>query len=205
MTDTSGITVERVKSTDRERAIDTIVLAFEADPLIRWLFSTPQEYLEEFPPFVERYAGAAFDADGAYHVHDFAGVALWEPPGTSSAEGRAAEFLSERLEEAAFVDLGTAFEQVNRSYPDDRRWHLPFVGVDPFHQGSGYGSRLLEHVLTRCDQENVVATLESTNPRNLSLYARHGFELCETIQIGDVPPIYPMVRTPRSHEDTTSR
>lgn len=205
MTDTSGSAVERVESTDRERAIDTIVLAFEADPLIRWLFSTPQAYLEDFPPFVERYAGAAFDADGASHVRDFAGVALWEPPGVTSEGGATAEFLSERLEEAAFVDLVTAFERASRSYPDERRWHLPFVGVDPIHQGSGYGSMLLEHVLTRCDQENAVATLESTNPRNLSLYVRHRFELCETVQVGGVPPIYPMVRTPQSHDARSSR
>jgi hypothetical protein len=38
--------------------------------------------------------------------------------------------------------------------------------------------------------------LESTNPRNLSLYKRHGFEPIGTIQQGSSPPLYPMLRLP---------
>jgi len=30
----------------------------------------------------------------------------------------------------------------------------------------------------------------------VSLYPRHGFEVIGTIQVGDAPPIFPMVRQP---------
>ena len=41
------------------------------------------------------------------------------------------------------------------------------------------------------------AYLESSNPKNMSLYERHGFESMGRIQIGDSPPAHPMIREPR--------
>jgi hypothetical protein len=43
----------------------------------------------------------------------------------------------------------------------------------------------------------VPAYLESTNPRNVSFYRRHGFEVLGTIQVGSSPPLIPMLRPPR--------
>ena len=39
-----------------------------------------------------------------------------------------------------------------------------------------------------------LACLESSNPKNIPLYERHGFELLGTIQVGASPPIFPMLR-----------
>jgi hypothetical protein len=36
-----------------------------------------------------------------------------------------------------------------------------------------------------------------TNPRNISLYRRHGFDVLGTIQAGSSPPLVPMLRQPR--------
>ncbi len=36
--------------------------------------------------------------------------------------------------------------------------------------------------------------LEPSNPRNLSIYERHGFETLDEIGIGDCPVITPMLR-----------
>jgi hypothetical protein len=43
----------------------------------------------------------------------------------------------------------------------------------------------------------MAAYLESTNPRNVSLYQRHGFEALGTIQKGSSPPLIPMLRKAR--------
>jgi ribosomal protein S18 acetylase RimI-like enzyme len=71
------------------------------------------------------------------------------------------------------------------------------MGVDPFHQGKGFGSALMQHALTPCDRDRKLAYLESTNPKNIPLYERHGFELLGTIQVGTSPPLFPMLRKPR--------
>jgi hypothetical protein len=55
----------------------------------------------------------------------------------------------------------------------------------------------MKHAPLPCDRNHTLAYLESSNPRNLSLYLRHGFEITETIQVGSSPPLFPMVRKPR--------
>ena len=52
--------------------------------------------------------------------------------------------------------------------------------ADPSAPAYGYGSMLMKDVLAQCDREKKLAYLESSNPRNLSLYIRHGFELIGT-------------------------
>jgi ribosomal protein S18 acetylase RimI-like enzyme len=59
-----------------------------------------------------------------------------------------------------------------------------------------HGSALMRHALSVCEREGKAAYLESTNPRNISLYVRFGFEIVGTIQIGSSPPIFPMLREP---------
>ena len=74
---------------------------------------------------------------------------------------------------------------------------LPLIGVDPVQQGRGQGGALLRHALERCDREGMPAYLESSNPRNVPLYERHGFESIGRIQAGSSPTVIPMLRRAR--------
>jgi ribosomal protein S18 acetylase RimI-like enzyme len=51
--------------------------------------------------------------------------------------------------------------------------------------------------LQRCDREHLPAYLESSNPANIGLYQRHGFEITGTIQAESSPPVTPMLRAAR--------
>jgi ribosomal protein S18 acetylase RimI-like enzyme len=88
-------------------------------------------------------------------------------------------------------------KQMGDHHPTGPHWYLPMIGVDPGCQGKGYGSALMQHALTRCDQENKLAYLETSNTRNIDLYKRYGFGLLSTIQIGSAPSVFPMLRQPR--------
>lgn len=181
---------------DVARIVDTIVLAFASDPSWRWNYPTPHEYLQHFPEFVRIYGGEAFDHGTAYYVGDVAGAALWLPPGVHPDEdaliGLFRDTLSEeRQEEAWFV-----LEQLESYHPDEPFWHLPLIGVEPTRQRRGYGTALMEHALAACDRDDTVAYLESSNPRNIPLYARHGFEILGMIQVDSMPPLVPMLREP---------
>lgn len=90
--------------------------------------------------------------------------------------------------------LFAVFEQMGRYHPDEPHWYLPLIGVDPAQQGRGYGSALLAHALRLCDEDGTPAYLESSNPRNIPLYQRNGFEVLGTIEAGNFPPITPMLR-----------
>jgi ribosomal protein S18 acetylase RimI-like enzyme len=86
---------------------------------------------------------------------------------------------------------------MEKFHPDEPCWHLAFLAVDPAQQGKGLGSRILEHSLEACDKDRKIAYLESTNPANLSLYKRHGFELVGEMQSGSSPLMFPMMREPK--------
>ena len=94
-------------------------------------------------------------------------------------------------------DVFVVLEQMGRYHPNEPHWYLPLMGVDPIQQGKGFGSALMQHALIPCDRDGGLAYLESTNPKNIPLYERHGFELMGTIQAGTSPPLVPMLRKPR--------
>jgi ribosomal protein S18 acetylase RimI-like enzyme len=89
------------------------------------------------------------------------------------------------------------FEQMAGYHPHEPHWYLPLIGVDPAHQAKGIGDALMAYALERCDRDKVPAYLESSNPRNVPFYQRHGFEPIGAIQAGTSPTLVPMLRKPR--------
>lgn len=178
--------------------VDTLVLAFGSDPLMRWLFPTPHEYVQYFPEFVERYGGEAFAEGTAYHVDDFSGAAIWLAPEATPDEDEFVDFMLDVLPEEKQAEAWSTFEAIEEYQPDEPFWYLPFIGVEPTRRRDGCGSALMEYALERCDRSGHVAYLESANPTNLSLYLRYDFELLGVIQSGSMPPMFPMVREPQS-------
>jgi ribosomal protein S18 acetylase RimI-like enzyme len=184
-------------ASDAAPAIAVVVLAFSADPAARWTWPDPQQYLRHFPSFVQAFGGKAFAHGSAYCVDGYAGVALWLPPEIHPDEDALITLLQRTMPEPIHKDGFAVFEEMGRYHPKEPHWYLPLVGVDPFHQGKGYGSALLQHALIPCDRDKKLAYLESTNPKNIPLYERHGFAVLGTIQVGTSPPIFPMLRKPR--------
>ena len=181
---------------DRARVVDVIVLAFVRDPVTRWAFPDPHQYLEFFPEFVNAFGGRAFDHGSAHYADQFAGGALWLPPGVHPDED-GLERMLERVMGERLVDASAMFEQMSSYHPAEPHWYLPLIGVDPLKQGSGCGAALLRHALEEVDRGRRTAYLESTNPANIPLYQRHGFEVMGTIQVKDAPPLFPMIRRAR--------
>jgi ribosomal protein S18 acetylase RimI-like enzyme len=180
-----------------ERSINTIVLGFCADPIMRWLYPEPQDYLRRFPVLAQLYGGGAYDQGSAYHVEGYLGSALWLPPGIHPDGDGLVSLFEESLEKAVLEDAFSLLDQMERFHPDEPCWHLALIAVDPAQQGKGLGSTLLEHSLEACDKDGRSAYLESTNPANLSLYKRHGFKQIGEMQAGASPKMFPMIREPQ--------
>ena len=182
---------------DAASATDAIVLGFCADPILRWMFPEPRDYLSTFPELMRLFGGRAFEHGSAYHIEGFAGAALWLPPGIHPDEDGLVALFEERFSGAFLEEIFSLFEQMDGFQPAGEFWHLAFIAVDPAQRGRGLGSDLLRDTLKSCDSDNKLAYLESTNPANLSLYRRHGFELIGNIQAGSSPPMFPMIREPQ--------
>lgn len=182
---------------DRESiALATLTLAFIEDPANRWCWRNPDSYLASFPAFVRALGGRAFAHQSAFEIANTAGAALWLPPGIEPNELALMSVIETTVPLSVRAELNSIIEQMGRCHPAEPHWYLPFVGIDPLHQGRGLGALLLRRVLQRCDAEQVPAYLESTNVRNVPFYERLGFRAVGRIQAGTSPVIVPMLREP---------
>ena len=179
-------------------AIDCLVAAFIADPLTRFAWPSSHAYLTGMPRVSGGFGGAAFEAGSAYLSGDLCGAALWLPPGVHPDGESVEQGFRETAEPAHLDDLLGTFEKMDEWHPEEPHWYLPLIGVDPHARGRGLGGALMAHATARADADGLPAYLESSNPRNISLYERHGFEVMGEIRVGAAPVVTPMFRKPRS-------
>jgi len=187
----------RSVSTEIDNAMSTVMLAFSADPVARWVWPDPADYTRYFPEFIRAFAGRSFLNGTAIITPDNAGAALWLPPEVSSDEEALVELIERSVSDEIKRDLFPVMEGMAAFHPDEPHWYLPMIGVDPGKQNRGTGSALLAYSLLQCDADGLPAYLESSNPRNISLYERFGFEQIGTIRHGDSAPLFPMLRKAR--------
>jgi Acetyltransferases len=189
--------VSVMAAADEDPAVATIVLAFAADPMTRWTWPHAHQYLAAMPRLVPAFGGRAFSSGSAFGTDDYAGAALWLPPGVHPDEEGLGAVVESTVAPSLVAEIAAIFEQMAQYHPNEPHWYLPLIGVDPAHQGEGHGDALMAYALAQCDRDHVPAYLESSNPRNMSLYRRHGFEPLGAIQVGSSPTLVPMLRRPR--------
>ena len=186
-----------VQDADRQRAVDVLVTAFAADPVIRWFYPEAHGYLTHFPSFLTAFGGKAFDADTVWSLGEFSAVALWFPPHVEPDGDAVVAVITETVAPELHADLFAVLAEMDTAHPRFPHWYLPWFGVDAARQGMGLGGELMRHCLLKIDEGHLPAYLESPNPRNLSFYERHGFEVTGSSQAGACPPVYSMLRAAR--------
>jgi len=192
------ITIKSASEAEQHAVIGVVTAAFLTDPVARWVYPEAHQYFAVGDRFTRAFAGNAFSNWSAYYIEGYAGAALWLPPGIHSDEDALVAVLKSTIAKHRQENAFTLFEQMGNYHPEEPHWYLPQIAVDPVYQGREYGSALIKGALAVCDRDKKLAYLESSNPRNLSLYIRHGFEVVGTIRVGDSPPVFPMLRKPRA-------
>ena len=152
---------------------------------------------DRFPESLQAFGGVAFDQGGVWRLGDFAAVALWLPPGIEPGGDATVALFQATVDSRKFTDLLGVLGQMEDAHPAMPHWTLPWFGVDCALQGRGLGSRLMTPCLEIVDLDHLPAYLDSSNPRNVPFYERHGFEGTGRRQAGDSPPIISMLRGPR--------
>lgn len=184
----------------------SLALAFETDPLIRFLFG-------DRPPRPNRFSERFFLREGARHlrhghvytVEGGGAGAYWDPPGhwrtPASHILRSAPLLLRGMGRRALPALRglTRIEAAHATHPP--HWYLAVLGTEPDCQGRGLGSALLAPVLARCDEDGTGAYLESSKEANIPFYERHGFEVVGRVEFPGGPPVWPMWRDPRPPDE----
>lgn len=181
--------VRRMRAEDLEAVRGAVSRAFEHDPLMVWLADKP------FTP--EQISRSMFDLEygaalrsGLIYTNDLCqGIAIWYPPGEKlnfREQIRQAWGFSRVIrpgkKSIAQVRLMLEMEKYHPKIP---HFYLRLLGVDPAYHGQGIGSRLVQPVLTSCDQQHIPAYLETFHERNVPYYNHLGFKVIRKIVVQD--------------------
>ena len=147
------------------------------------------------PQFVKAFGGRAFEHGTAYITEGARAAALWLPPGVEPDETAMGAAMAQALRPEIANDMAHMLQGMAKHHPHEPHWYLPLIAADPKWIGQGLGTLLMRHALRRCDKDGIAAYLESSNPRNISFYERHGFRIIGEIQHGSSPALTPMLRT----------
>lgn len=199
----TGPRVREMAPADIPRLAKVLVAAFLEDPVTLYLFPRPTSR----PRRLERYFTFQLrritqSGGEAWTTEDRSGVSLWLPPQRVTPKlGSALGQLFGALSILRF-ETGRALaliDQLERLRPKESHYYLAGIGVDPALQRKGVGSRLLQVVLDRVDQEQLAVYLESSKEENLSFYFRHGFTVTGEIgsTSGSTPHLWCMRRPPQ--------
>jgi GNAT superfamily N-acetyltransferase len=200
-------TVRHLLAGDVDAAATTLATAFRHDPMIAWVAGEADDdvrFTRARDGFFRPAIDIARRCGHTYATPTCDGVAVWVPPDVelfTEADGPAfGAALVEHLGVDAAGRLGALGELVRAHHPHDRpHFYLFLVGTAV--QGTGLGGRLLAPVLDRCDADGLGAYLESSNPRNVPFYERHGFAVrWEARPVEDGPLLHGMWREPGQRE-----
>ena len=191
----------RIGGWDDEELISALLsVSFADDPFVRWLLPKSQDFLRDSKKHPRRAYPSAFDTGTIFVIGDFAGAAVWLPPGTKTdrTEKLAQSEPSAETESHVFPPEFPALISRSAAYcPSDPHWYLGLIAVDPAYRGHGVGTKLLEYSLAIVDHDGLAAYLESTNTASRSLYRRFGFQELAEVRVGSSPPRFPMLRAAR--------
>jgi len=181
---------------DRDEVARILAAAFSDDPLLTWIFGDPDRdaKLACFFGFLAREELVGLGV--TYLLADSA--ACWTPPGTPAWPADKEQAFAASLAEVCTPEERRRLAAVDAAskavHPTEPHWYLSNLGSAPPARNQGMGSALLRASLEVVDEAGLPAYLESSNPRNLTLYQRHGFEATGLIKVPGGPPLTPMWR-----------
>ncbi|POG43028.1 N-acetyltransferase [Streptomyces sp. ZL-24] len=176
---------------DLAAAADTLAAAFEHYHWTRYVIPEEQyhERLRSLQQLYLEYAHAhgivavAGNCDGV--------IALLPPDAPEPEPGMVDEVM--RLH-------GDRISRLQQSDPPAGAWRLETLGVRPERQGQGLASTLLVFALAEAVRRGCAqVVLDTSDPRNVRLYERHGFHTTQT-DTGDGPPVWTMSATIENFE-----
>ncbi|WP_422736201.1 GNAT family N-acetyltransferase [Micromonospora sp. WMMD729] len=182
---------------DRDAVVGTLVAAFVRDPILRHLFPDDESY----PRHAATFFGDLFDKrvhrSSIWTIGAGASVALWDPPAAPQAAGHpspdggaAARYPADVLARVQGYD-----DAVHAALPAYPFWYLGVLGTHPDSAGRGWGRAVMRAGLARAAADGVPAILETSNPANVELYRRAGWEVIGTLS--EPVPTWLMRQPPR--------
>lgn len=179
---------------------------FHDDPVMRWAMRDDDRRLGQLAAVFRGLAEDCLPDRGHVLVADDASACFWRDPAfdhhaEDDADGDDAEVpgadAPSPFDADELVRLGILRTAMHEAHPTEPHWYLNVVATLPSERSKGLGAAVLAPILARADADGAPCYLESTNPRNHSLYHRHGFEDVGDIHLDDGVGMRQMWRLPQ--------
>jgi len=161
---------------DRPRIVDSLVAAFTADPVLRFLFPADEDYPWQAAAFFGHLFDKRVERGTVWTVEGGASTAIWEPPGGSTPAGEI-DLPGDAHERVKVYD-----EAVHRALPEEPYWYLGVLGTHPAAAGRRLGRAVMAAGLRRAAEDGLPAVLETSTPANVELYRRSGWEVLTEVR-----------------------
>ena len=194
-----------VQEKDLERLADVAADAYQDYPLHNWFTGGKYDKLSSklimLISLKTMYKDAVIYADSP----ELNGFAVWLPFGFTGSKTMPFLFSGglKLIFHAGFGIIGrlltyeTYAMNLKKQFTDHYDWYLYNLSVKRDAQGKGIASKLLRPMLQFCDDEKMVAYLETNKDTNVGLYNHYGFKLEKEELIPKTPVThYAMVRKP---------
>jgi len=201
-------TLHEVRTEDLGPAAATLARAFEADPIwskvfegvrpekMEVWFQGPVLYCREFGHVYatsKRLEGIAAVVPGEYSVMNMRRMMRAGSMRLGMRMGLQLMMRAPRM-----MRVFAPLEADRQEHMSGREYvHVMIVGVDPEHQGQGFGSKLLRALIEESDRTGVPLYLETETEDNRRMYEHFGFNLLREIVVPVVGlPMWEMLREP---------
>ncbi|WP_326555486.1 GNAT family N-acetyltransferase [Micromonospora sp. NBC_01813] len=168
--------VTAATAADRTRVVDSLVAAFAGDPVLRHLFPDDGSY----PQHAGAFFGLLFDRrvphGTVWTIGGGDAVAMWQQPDAvdvaDDTDVLATLLPTDALERMRRYDLA-----VRAALPATPFWYLGVLGTHPKRTRQGLGRAVMRVGLRRAAADGVPAILETSNPDNVEMYRRAGWQV----------------------------
>jgi len=189
--------IQQLREDQVEAASKVLARAFQDDPLFIYCFPDPKERKIKNVTFCEfLILNGILYGDVYITSTDIEGVSVWWP---FFKKDENIEMLSKEIKrrmrkakrdsfsDPGFIERYGVFTEVQSSFENEHvnfpHWELMIIGVDPIHQGKGYGSKLIRMKLAEIDEQNLPCFLHTEKEENVKLYEHFGFEIVGKVKV----------------------
>ena len=198
--------VHIVQKKDLERLAEVAADAYRDYPLHNWFTNGKYDAIASKLIMQISLKTMAEDALIYADSEEMNGFAVWLPLGFTGSKTLPFLF-SGGLKLILHSGLGiigrlltyeTYAMNLKKEFTDHYDWYLYNLSIKKDAQGKGIASKLMRPMLQFCDDEKMVAYLETNKDTNVNLYRHYGFALKKEERIPKTPVThYAMVRFPK--------
>ena len=160
---------------DRARVVESLAAAFVADPVLRYLLPSDDEFRAGAPVFF----GALFDkrvrSGTVWVADDGLAASLWDAPEASGSSDLSA------LGAGPQSRLQEYDAAIHGALPRIPFWYLGVLGTHPDAVGRGLGRAVMAAGIAAAAESGLPCVLETSTPRNLDFYGRDGWQVTGTV------------------------